>query len=77
MLVVTLGTVIAVNLMWKASLDLRRTASALAADQGLMYLQGAEAWAGDILRQDQVDSSESDHLGELWAIDLPPMPVDG
>jgi len=77
MLVVTLGTMIAVNLMWKASLDLRRTTSALAADQGLMYLQGAEAWAGDILRQDQVDSIESDHLGEIWAAELPPMPVDG
>ncbi len=77
MLVVSLGTMIAVNLMWKASLDLRRTTSALAADQGLMYLQGAEAWAGDILRQDQVDSIDSDHLGEIWAAELPPMPVDG
>jgi len=77
MLVVTIGTMIAVNLMWYASLDLRRTTSALAADQGLMYLQGAEAWAGDILRQDQVDSIESDHLGEAWATELPPMPVDG
>jgi general secretion pathway protein K len=77
MLVVSLGTMIAVNLMWKASLDLRRTTSALAADQGLMYLQGAEAWAGDILRQDQVDSIDSDHLGEFWAAELPPMPVDG
>jgi general secretion pathway protein K len=77
MLVVALGTIIAVNLMWKASLDLRRTTSALAADQGLMYLQGAEAWAGDILRQDQVDSIDSDHLGEIWAAELPPMPVDG
>ena len=38
-------------------------------------------WAGllwrDILRQDQVDSFESDHLGEAWAIELPPLPVDG
>ena len=77
MLVVALGTMIAVNLMWSASLDLRRTTSALAADQGWMYLLGAEAWAGDTLRQDQVDSIESDHLGESWAIELPPMPVDG
>lgn len=77
MLVVTLGTVIAVNLMWNASLDQRRTESSLTADQGFMYLQGAEAWAAEILRQDQVDSFESDHLGEIWAYELPPMPVDG
>jgi general secretion pathway protein K len=77
MLVVTIGTIIAVNLMWEATLDLRRTESALAADQGLMYMQGAEAWAADILRQDQVDSPNSDNLSEPWATELPPLPVDG
>ena len=28
-------------------------------------------------RDDQVNSNESDDLGELWATDLPPLPVDG
>ena len=51
-IVVAIGTMIAVNLIWRGTLDLRRTESALAADQGLMYVQGAEAWAADILRQD-------------------------
>ncbi|MFL2554595.1 MAG: type II secretion system minor pseudopilin GspK [Candidatus Rariloculaceae bacterium] len=77
MLVVTLGTIIAVNLMWYVSLDLRRATSTLAADQGLFYLHGAEAWAGDILRQDKLASAESDHLREIWATELPPLPVDG
>lgn len=77
MLIVTIGTIIAVNLMWQATLDIRRAESALAADQGLMYVQGAEAWAADILRQDQVDSPDSDNLGETWAIELPPLPVEG
>jgi general secretion pathway protein K len=76
-LVVALGTMIAVNLLWRGTLDFRRAEAAMAADQGLMFLQGAEAWAGDILRQDLVDSPESDHLGEPWAIELPPLPVDG
>lgn len=76
MLVVALGTMIAVNLMWNASLDQRRTGAALAGDQALLYLQGAEAWAGDILRQDQIDTP-SDHLGEIWAVELAPMPVEG
>ena len=77
MLVVTVGTILAVNLMWEATLDQRRTAAALAADQGLMYVQGAEAWAADILRQDLVDSPDTDHIGEEWSLDLPPLPVDG
>ncbi len=76
-LVVAIGTMIAVNLMWEGTLDLRRAESALAADQGLLYVQGAEAWAADILRQDLVDSPDSDHLGEVWAIELPPLPVEG
>lgn len=77
MLVVTIGTLLAVNLMWISTLDQRRTAGALAADQGVILLQGAEAWAGDILRQDLVDSPDIDHLGEVWAQDIPPLPVDG
>lgn len=76
-LVVAIGTIIAVNLLWQGTLDLRRAEAALAADQGLMYVQGAEAWAADILRQDLVDSPDADHLGEQWAIELPPLPVDG
>ena len=74
-LVVAIGTMIAVNLMWQGTLDLRRAEAALAADQGLLYMQGAEAWAADILRQDLVDFPESDHLSEQWAIELPPLSI--
>lgn len=77
MLVVTVGTVLAVNLMWQSTLDQRRTASALAGDQAYMFALGAEAWAADILRQDLVDSPDSDHLGELWAMELAPLPIEG
>jgi general secretion pathway protein K len=76
-LIVAIGTVIAVNLMWQGTLDMRRAEAALAADQGLMFVQGAEAWAADILRLDLVESPDADHLGELWATELPPLPVDG
>src|SRR5262249_44664388 len=77
MIALPVRTIIAVNLMWQSTLDLRRAESALATDQGMLYMQGAEAWAADILRQDLVDSPESDNLGELWATELPPLPVDG
>jgi general secretion pathway protein K len=77
MLVVAIGTMIAANLLWDATLDQRRTAAALAADQGLLYIEGAEAWVGDILRQDLVSSPESDNLGEDWAMEIPPLPIDG
>lgn len=76
-LIVAIGTMLAVNLLWEGTLDLRRGEAALAADQGLMYVQGAEAWAADILRQDLVDSPNSDHLSETWAFELPPLPIEG
>jgi general secretion pathway protein K len=76
-LIVAIGTMIAVNLVWQGRLDQRRAEAALAADQGLLYVQGAEAWAADILRQDLVDSPDTDHFSEQWAIELPPLPVDG
>ena len=63
--------------MWRTGLDLRRTEVALAADQTLMYLQGAEAWAAEILHEDQMESPDSDHLGEKWAFRLAPLTVEG
>ena len=78
MLVVAIATIVATNLYWRSALDQRRTGAALAADQGLLLLQGAEAWAGDILRDDLQNSGpECDHLGEFWAVELPPLSVDG
>ena len=76
-LVVTVGTLLATNLLWQATLDQRRATPALATDQSMQYALGAEAWAGDILRQDLVDSLDSDHLGVIWAVDIPPLPIDG
>jgi general secretion pathway protein K len=76
-LVVAVGTLIATNLLWLSTLEQKRTASAMATDQGLQYALGAEAWVGDILRQDLEDSSESDNLGEYWATEIEPLPIEG
>lgn len=77
MLVVTVGTILAVDMMWQLALDQRRTASALAADQGLLLAESAEDWAGDILHEDSVKSPDTDNLSEPWAVQLPPLPFDG
>jgi general secretion pathway protein K len=76
-LVVAVATVIATNLLWLSTLDLRRTTASLAIDQELQYALGAEAWVGDILQQDLEDSAQSDHLGEVWAMEIEPLPIDG
>jgi len=76
-LVVAVGTLLATNLLWHSTLDQQRTASALASDQGLQYALGAEAWVGDILQEDLEDSPDSDHLGEFWAAEIDPLPIEG
>jgi general secretion pathway protein K len=76
-LIVAVGAILATNLLWLSSLDQRRTAAMLATDQGLQYVLGAEAWVGDILQQDLEDSPDADHLGEIWASQIEPLPIDG
>ena len=44
-------------------------------DQAVQVALGAESWIINILHQD-LEDSQIDHLGELWASDLPPLPVD-
>ncbi|MGH8204782.1 MAG: type II secretion system minor pseudopilin GspK [Steroidobacteraceae bacterium] len=73
--VVAIATVLAVHIGTRAALDLRRTAGLVALDQGWHVALGAEAWAAEVL-QDDVDDSETDHLGEAWAQPLPPLPLD-
>ncbi len=73
---VAIATMLAVHIGTRAALDLRRTAGLAALDQGWHVALGAEAWAAEVLGDD-LDDSETDHLGEAWAQPLPGLPIDG
>lgn len=73
---VAIATVIAVFLGTRTALDLRRTAGLIALDQARHVALGAEAWAIEVLQDDQQDS-QTDHPGESWAQPIPPLPIDG
>ena len=75
LLISALATMVAANLAWDNSLDVRRTMVLLNRDQAVQVALGAESWIINILHQD-LEDSQIDHLGELWASDLPPLPVD-
>jgi general secretion pathway protein K len=79
MLVVTIATLLAVQLVWETSLDLRRTEDMVLWDQAQQYAFGAESWAADILRKDlQDDAGEAiDHLDENWALQVPVLSIEG
>ncbi len=79
MLVVTIATVLAVQLVWETSLDLRRTEDMVRWDQAQQYAFGAESWAADILRKDLEDDGGEpiDHLDENWALQIPALSIEG
>lgn len=76
LLIVALAVVISSDAVWEHQIDQRRATSMLWGDQAYLYALGAESWAGRILIEDARDSS-NDHLLEIWATDLPPLPVEG
>lgn len=76
MIIMALATIIAADLAWDNALDVRRTTMLLYRDQAIQVALGAENWIASILRQD-LEDGETDHLGEIWASELPPLPIDG
>lgn len=76
LLIVTIATTVSITISTRLQLDVRRTGNLIAQDQAQFYLLAAEEWSQRILRQDKKDSTV-DSLDEPWAVELPPLPVDG
>ncbi|MDZ7643653.1 MAG: type II secretion system minor pseudopilin GspK [Woeseiaceae bacterium] len=76
MLIAALAGLVAANLAWDNALDVRRTMVLLARDQAVQVALGAESWVSNILRQD-LEDTDTDHLGEIWASELPGLPIEG
>lgn len=75
MLITAITASLAAGLAWNNALDVRRTMITLFHEQGVQVALGAESWIRNILRDDGIDS-DTDHLAELWASDLPGLPVE-
>ena len=73
-LITALVSSVALSLAWDNALDMRRTMTLLYRDQGVQVALGAESWVSSILRDDLTET-DTDHLGEIWASDLPGLPV--
>ncbi len=76
MLVVSLATLLAVQLYDRQYLATRRTTNLMAGEQGWEYALSLEAWARQLLRRDAA-LGEVDHLAEAWAVQQPPIVVEG
>ena len=76
LLIVAMATIISVELSTRLQLDIRRTGNVIVNDQATLYLMEAEYWSRRILKADREDN-DFDHLGEDWAMEIPPLPVEG
>ncbi len=77
LLIVAIATIIAVSLAHRQQIDIRRTANLINQQQAYYYVLGAESWAKLILMRDGEKSQTIDHLGEVWATQLPPTLIEG
>ena len=78
MLVVALATILAAEMAFEGHLNMRRAAALRLTDQAQSFAVGAEDWASEILTLDLTesgDTSNTDNLGEYWALDIPPLPL--
>ncbi len=76
MLIFALVTSVTLGLAFDSTIDARRSMVLITRDQAAHVALGAESWIQSILRDD-LSSSETDHLGEIWATELPGLPIDG
>ena len=74
-LITALVSSVALSFAWDNALDMRRTMTLLYRDQALHVALGAENWVQTILADD-LQESDTDHLGEIWATELPGLPVE-
>jgi len=75
-LIMALITTLIFSLEWDNSLDLRRTYVSMYREEAIQAALGAESWVLGIMRQD-LEDSDTDHLGEIWASELPVLPLGG
>lgn len=77
LVVVLLVTTIAVGLSQQFDFDLRRGMNRDYSTTAHYYLLGAESLGVVALRHDSQTSNDIDHLGEQWAQQTQPFPVEG
>ncbi|MGB5628679.1 MAG: type II secretion system minor pseudopilin GspK [Woeseiaceae bacterium] len=75
LLITALAGSLAATLAWDNALDIRRTMVALYRDQAIQVAVGSEGWVQSILRDDLAQSA-NDHFDEIWATNIPPLPID-
>lgn len=76
MLVVAIAALAASSFMFRSQVEWRRLENQTHLDQAHSILRAAQQWGASVLLEDTLHSSV-DHLGEIWATQLPPVESEG
>ncbi|WP_319380145.1 type II secretion system minor pseudopilin GspK [Thiomicrorhabdus sp.] len=76
LLVVALVAILSSELLYRQYADLKRSAQRLHQTQSLAVVWGLESWVRLGLKADLKDN-QVDHLEEVWATPMPPVPFEG
>jgi len=68
--------IVSVAMASRQTLDVRRTSNIINGDRAYVFALGVESWAEQILMRDKRDN-QTDNLSEDWAVQLPPISVEG
>lgn len=75
-LITAVIAITAVAMAAQQNLDVRRTTNIIDSDRAYVFALGVESWAQQVLARDK-RGNQTDHLGEDWALHLPPITVEG
>jgi len=76
LLVVSIAVILAAELVDQLHFDTRRTENMIHTEQAYLYTLAGENFAMRALNDD-LNENKYDSLDENWAVELPPMPVEG
>lgn len=74
-LIVSVCSILAVSMMFRAQLDIRRAQNLVSGDQAYLYTLGAESLAKVMLVRD-IKQNRIDHIEEQWALPIAGLPIE-
>lgn len=74
-LIVSICSILAVSMMFRTELDIRRAQNLISGDQAYLYTLGAESLAKVMLSRDKKQGT-IDHLQEPWALPIVGLPIE-
>ena len=77
LVIMTISMGIAANIMFRQQLHTRLASNISNLEQAYPYATAIEDWSRTILSRDLEESPDSDDLTEVWAQEIPPIPIPG